>query len=310
MGKGKVKDQGLIKDFEPVVYLGQNAYRSKKDASLVILPVKVEGGRLFGYSAKEKSDPLGFLGDIGSALKAVPDLRDPRTLGRSVVSLFQGPGREEEELVEEAPLSAELLSLDPDDPKTLARLITDQSLATLSAKFAENPEALNEEGAFDLWMNLTQLEQGFATDPELAAAAMSSLSLGYQEMFASGELDDPDKAEAAAQMFATQFQALKGFGEAALEETVSPEDELTALYEQQVKEQAEFEQMGFYRAGIMDIVSLAPPEARLGLMAGMLQNPEIGKMFFPKPPEPARREPWSPETPTGGLPSESKFELR
>ena len=308
MGKGKVTDYGSVEDFEPIVYLGQNAYRSKKDASIIVIPFKVEGGRLFGHDPKAKTT---ILGDIEGALKFLPDLRDPRTLGRSVVSLFQGPGREEEELEEGEPtFAAELLSLDPDDPKHLARLITDQSLATLSAKFAENPEALNEEGTFELWMNLTQLEQGFATDPELAASAMSALSMGYQELFASGALDDPDKAEAAAQTFASQYQALKGFGEAALEAEVSPEDELTALYEQQVKEQAEFEQMGFYRAGIMDLVSLAPPEARLGLMAGMLENPEIGKMFFPKPPEPARRTPWSPENPLGGLPTESKFEIR
>ena len=305
MGKGDVKDYGSVKDFEPIVYLGQNAYRSKKDASIVIIPFRVEGGRLFGRKAGEKS---GILGDIEGALKFIPDLRDPRTLGEGALSLFRGPGREEEEEEEGEPtFAAELLSLDPDDPKTFARLVVDQSLANLNAKFAENPEALSEEGAFDAWTNLAQLEQGFATDPELAAAAIAALGQGYAEGFASGEFDDPDKAEAAAQTYAQQFQALKVFGEAALEEEVSPEDELTALYEQQVKEQAEFEQMGFYRSGIMDLVSLAPPEARLGLMAGMLENPEIAKMFFPKPPEPPK--PWAPERPTGGLPSESKFVL-
>ena len=302
MSNGKVKDYGLVKDFEPIVFLGQNAYRSKQDASVIIIPTKVEDGRLFGHDARAKTSLFGDVSeDLGSFLKAVPDLRDPRTLGEGFLSIFRGPGKEEdEEELEDETFAAELLSLDPSDPKTLARLITDQNLATLSAKFSEDPEALNEEGAFEAWMNLAQLEQGFATDAELAASAMQVLGLGYREAFISGELDDPDKAEAAAQSFATAYQSLKGFGEAALEVEgeVSPEDELTALYEQQVKEQAELDQMTFYRAGIMDLVSLAPQEARLGLMAGMLENPEIGKMFFPKPPD---------ATPTGDLPPESKF---
>lgn len=207
----------------------------------------------------------------------------------------------------EPSLTAELLSLDPKDPRALATLVTDRALADLSAQLAENPELLNQEGMFEQWMNLALIEQGFATDPVMAATATKALGMGYLDMFASGELDDPDKAEEAARTFAQQLQTLTGFEEAALEEEVGPEDELTALYEQQVKEQAEFEQMSFYRAGIMDLVSLAPTEARLGLMAGMLENPEIAKMFFPKP---EQREPWSPATPTGGLPTESKFEIR
>jgi len=157
-------------------------------------------------------------------------------------------------------------------------------------------------------MNLALVEQGMATDPQMAAAATQALGRGYLDAFAAGEFDTPEKAEAAARTYAQQLQALTGFEEATLAaEGPTPEDELTALYEQQVKEQAEFEQMTFYRAGIMDLVSLAPSEARLGLMAGMLETPEIAKMFFPKA-EP--RVPWSPETPTGGLPTESKFEIR
>lgn len=197
----------------------------------------------------------------------------------------QGKFREAGEPEERPPLTAELLSLDPEDPRALATLVTDRALADLSGQLAENPELLNQEGMFEQWMNLALIEQGFATDPVMAATATKALGMGYLDMFASGELDDPDKAEEAARMFAQQLQALTGFEEAALEEEVSPEDELTALYEQQVKEQAEFEQMTFYRAGIMDLVSLAPAEARLGLMAGMLENPEIAKMFFPKAPE-------------------------
>ena len=210
-----------------------------------------------------------------------------------------------EEDKEELPLTAELLSMDPSDPRHMGQLILDNSLATMSAKLAENPELLNQEGMWEQWMNLAMVEQGMATDPQAAAAATTALGLGYQEAFTAGEFDTPEKAEEAAQTFAQQMQALTGLEEAVAAEEVSPEDELTALYEQQVKEQAELEQMGFYRAGIMDLVSLAPPEARLGLMAGMLENPEIAKMFFPKPPE--QPKPWSPETPTGGLPSESKF---
>ncbi len=208
---------------------------------------------------------------------------------------------------EEPTLGAELLSLDPSDPRHMGQLLLDNSLATMSAQLAENPELLNQEGMFEQWMNLALIEQGMATAPQAAAAATTALGLGYQEAFAAGEFDTPEKAEEAAQTFAQQMQALTGLEEAVGAEEVSPEDELTALYEQQVKEQAEFEQMGFYRAGIMDIVSLAPPEARLGLMAGMLENPEIAKMFFPKPPE--QPKPWAPERPTGGLPAESKFVL-
>ncbi len=219
-------------------------------------------------------------------------------------ALEHGKLRKPEE-PEEPTLGAELLSLDPSDPRHLGQLLLDQSLATMSAQLAENPEKLNEEGVFEQWMNLALVEQGMATDPQMAAAATTALGLGYQEAFAAGDFDTPEKVEEATQIFAQQMQTLTGFEEAVAAEEVSPEDELTALYEQQVKEQAEFEQMGFYREGIMSIVSLAPPEARLGLMAGMLENPEIAKMFFPKPPE--RPEPWSPETPTGGLPPESKF---
>lgn len=187
---------------------------------------------------------------------------------------------------EEPTISAELLSLDPSDPRNMVRLLLDQNLANLSAQLAENPEMLNEEGMFEQWMNLAFVEQGMATDPQMAAAATKALGQGYLDAFAAGDFDTPDKAEAAAQMFAQQMQALTGFEEAALAvEGPTPEDELTALYEQQVKEEAEFQQMSFYRQGIMDIVSLAPAEARLGLMAGMLEDPEIAKMFFPKAPE-------------------------
>ncbi len=299
MPKREVHNFGPREEFVEVFAVGTETVVSPKgNPGLRIEVTEIdEAGNLHGFvTERVGTGEKGF--EI--PLKGLPG---------DIADLFRGPGEGEEE-VEEDTFAAEFLSMDPSDPKTLARLITNQSLATLTAKFADNPEALNEEGAFELWMNLAQLEQGFATDQELAAAAMSALGMGYQEMFASGELDDPDKAEAAAQTFAQHYQALKGLGEAALEAEVGPEDELTALYEQQVKEQAEFEQMGFYRAGIMDLVSLAPPEARLGLMAGMLENPEIGKMFFPKPPEPARRTPWSPENPLGGLPTESKFEIR
>ena len=206
-------------------------------------------------------------------------------------------GEPKPEKPEEPALSAELLSLDPSDPRTMGRLLLDQNLSTLSAQLAENPEMLNEEGMFEQWMNLAMIEQGMATDPQMAAAATTALGQGYQEAFAAGDFDTPEKAEMAARTFAQQLQALTGFEEAVAEEAgLTPEDELTALYEQQVKEAAEFEQRGFYREGIMNLVSLAPAEARLGMMAGMLENPEIAELFFPKP---VQTE--------GGLPPESKF---
>lgn len=282
------KNYGALENFEPITYFGRKMWRSKKNPELIVLQAEQEGdveGQLYGYAAKEK-----------------PTLVE--SLAGEVASLF-GVGEEVPELEElregEPTLPASLLSLDPSDPRALAQLVTDQSLATLSAQLAENPELLNQEGMFEQWMNLALIEQGFATDPVMAATATKALGMGYLEMFASGELDSPDKAEDAARAFAQQVQALTGLEEAALEEAgVSEGDELTALYEQQVREEAEFQQMGFYREGIMGLVSLAPPEARLGLMAGMLENPEIASLFFPREREPV-------QTDGGLLPPESKF---
>jgi len=209
---------------------------------------------------------------------------------KSIDLPFGGGGEEEES--DFLTISADLLSTDIDDLDTALGVLARTQLEELNRRVASN-QALSQEDIMT-FSNISRMMAGQASQPEKLAMLDTAISEGFFARMVDGSFDDPDELYQAAAMVSQRSgeiqqrlaqidpefaRTLVGGGQSAEAST----DDVTRLYEEELRAQAEREQMEFQRAGIMDLLSAAPSAFRLQLLEGLSQSmgsKHIQRLFF------------------------------
>lgn len=207
------------------------------------------------------------------------DVRALRDIGR-ITGVLPSPGGKVPTTAELRAPEVDVDVLSEDNPTA----IVDALLKTQTTAFYQDLQSRGSIGENDVQMllSLGNLATGRASSAEQAAFAEQALTQDFLAGIVEGRYDDPDEFTAAIGPFAERLGMIQQMGGAAAgEPAMTQEDEILLMYEQQQREQAQFQEMEFYREGLMDIVGSAPSKSRFNVMAAFLEDPNLRAMFLP-----------------------------